>query len=344
MSTALAGNSKPTIKSMLLGQQMKDQLALALPKHLSPERFIRVAITAMTRTPKLADCDQASFFKCLLDLSAAGLEPDGRRAHLIPYGTTCQLIIDYKGLLELAKRSGEVKAWRAELVCERDAFQWADGVVSHSINWREDRGATQCVYSHVTLSDGTMDYEVMTLAEVEAIRKRSRAASAGPWVSDFGEMAKKTVIRRHSKRLTLSPEFHQATEADFDSLAQVNGRVVPKIEPFLPPPTAALQDSRPLPAARENTDDAIPFDAPEPPPAAPTPAAKATPAKRATKPTETLELDSAMEEPASERLERRIAQFGLDGFKVDEWREKYPEHDAQYILNNFTAFAKECQP
>ena len=163
--------------------------------------------------------------KAMLDCSSLGLEPDGRRCHLIPYGTEVQLIVDWKGLVELAKRSGEVISWKAETVKENDAFDWQNGEISHSVNWRGDRGKLQAVYSIVKLTNGEIDTEVMTLPEVEAIRKRSKASGSGPWVTDFEEMAKKTVIRRHSKRLTLSPEFHDALEKDADKLDPINNRV-----------------------------------------------------------------------------------------------------------------------
>lgn len=156
--------------------------------------------------------------KAMLDCSSLGLEPDGRRCHLIPYGMEVQLIVDWKGLVELAKRSGEVVSWKAETVKEQDAFSWRNGEISHEINWRGDRGKLEAVYSIVRLTSGEIDTEVMTLPEVEAIRKRSKASGSGPWVTDFEEMAKKTVIRRHSKRLTLSPEFHDALDKDADKV------------------------------------------------------------------------------------------------------------------------------
>lgn len=159
--------------------------------------------------------------RAMLDCSSLGLEPDGRRCHLIPYGKEVQLIVDWKGLVELAKRSGEVVAWKAETVKEHDSFDWINGEINHAVNWREDRGKLQAVYSIVKMTNGDIDTEVMTLAEVEAIRKRSKASGSGPWVTDFEEMAKKTVIRRHSKRLTLSPEFHDALEKDGDKLADI---------------------------------------------------------------------------------------------------------------------------
>lgn len=224
------------LKTVINSEAVKNQIARALPSHLTPERFLRVATTMLLRVPKLAECSQESFMKAMLDCSSLGIEPDGRRAHLIPYGKEVQLIIDWKGLVELAKRSGEVATWKAETVKENDEFSWENGEITHRADWRTDRGKLQCVYSRVVLKSGEVDTEVMTLAEVEAIRKRSKAGSNGPWVTDFEEMAKKTVMRRHSKRLTLSPEFHDALAKDADQLAEKRARVEdltpPKSNPF----------------------------------------------------------------------------------------------------------------
>lgn len=221
------------IKSLINSTKVRDQIARALPQHMTPDRFLRVATTMLLRVPKLADCSQESFMKAMLDCSSLGLEPDGRRCHLIPYGKEVQLIVDWKGLVELAKRSGEVIAWKAETVKEQDQFSWHNGEINHSINWRADRGKLEAVYSVVKLASGEIDTEVMTLAEVEAIRKRSKASGSGPWVTDFEEMAKKTVIRRHSKRLTLSPEFHEALDKDAD-----------KFDPVSPKDRADAESSR----------------------------------------------------------------------------------------------------
>ena len=227
-----------TLKEWLSADEFKNAIASALPSHMSSERFVRIALTATMRIPKLAQCTQSSIFKCLLDLSSLGLEPDGRRAHLIPYEnrktgvTECQLIIDYKGLIELAKRSGEVKSWRSELVCENDIFSWDNGIITHKVDWLSPRGKTKAVYSHVKNKNDVDDYEIMTLDEVESIRKRSKAGQSGPWVTDFNEMAKKTVMRRHSKRLTLSPEFSDALEKDADRLEDVDQTI--SIEEIMP--------------------------------------------------------------------------------------------------------------
>lgn len=216
--TALA-KSKGDLRSILSGDKFRDAVSLALPSHMKPERFVRIALTALTKIPKLMECTKESFLKCLMDLSGFGLEPDGRRAYLIPFGKECTLIVSWMGLVELAKRSGEIAKWVPQTVCENDEFHWEDGEVHHKIDFRKDRGKVQCVYSKATYKDGTTDVEVMTLAECEEIRKRSRAANSGPWVTDYNQMCLKTVIRRHSKRLTLSPEFHAALDVDGDRLA-----------------------------------------------------------------------------------------------------------------------------
>lgn len=224
MSTAAqSAPRKPTltIKGLLEGEQFRQQVAKSLPSHLKPDRFIRVALTTMMRTPKLAQCDQASFFNALLTLSQLGIEPDGRRAHLIPFENrkrNCvevQLIIDYKGLAELAMRSGVVANLHADVVCESDVFDYDRGqIVQHKIDFRQPRGNPYAVYAICRFKDGTEKAEVMSREEVEEVRKRSRAGNAGPWVTDWAEMAKKTVFRRLSKWLPLSAEFRDAAEAD----------------------------------------------------------------------------------------------------------------------------------
>lgn len=210
-----------TIREQISDEYFKQQIAIALPKHMTADRFVRVALTALLKTPKLLDCTKESVIECMLNCSALGLEPDGRRAHLIPYGNKCTLIVDYKGIVELAKRSGDVAGVFAQTVCERDDFKWENGDVTHRIDWKNDRGGVYAVYATITLKDGTKQTDVMTRSEVEAIRARSRAGSAGPWVTDWNEMAKKTVFRRASKWITLSPEIADALEKDGDSFSSL---------------------------------------------------------------------------------------------------------------------------
>lgn len=210
-----------TIRGFLQGPDFRERVAETLPRHLTPERFIRVAVAALNRTPKLQQCTQESFFSCLIDLSALGLEPDGRNAHLIPYGDTCTLIIDYKGLVTLAMRSGLISNIHADLVCENDSFKVDLGEIKeHRVDYRADRGKPYAAYAIARFKDGSIKSEIMTVKEIEAVRARSRAGKSGPWVSDWGEMAKKTVFRRLSKWLQLSPEL-TAIDQDYDTTDEV---------------------------------------------------------------------------------------------------------------------------
>ena len=227
--SAPAVAKKPaTIREQIESPKFAEQIAKVLPKILTPERFVRVAITAMLKTPKLAECTQASLLNSLLQLAQYGLEPDGRRAHLIPYKDQCTLIIDYKGIAELVMRSGLVSYLHADIVCENDVFEWDMGEIKkHTINLKAPRGEAYAFYALCRFKDGTTKAEVMHREEVEAIRKRSRAGSSGPWVTDFNEMAKKTAFRRLSKWLPLSPEVRDATEND-DDVIEIESKATTK--------------------------------------------------------------------------------------------------------------------
>lgn len=226
VATSANSNKAPTIRSLISGEDFKAQIAMALPKHITPDRFIRVSLTAMQKTPKLLDCSQGSLFQALLTCSQLGIEPDGRMAHLIPYGNVCQLIIDYKGLSSLAMRSGEILPPHADVVCENDLFEYDRGEVKkHVIDFRNPRGKAYAVYAIVRYKEGGEKAECMSMDEVDAIRKRSKASGSGPWVTDYNEMAKKTVFRRLSKWLPLSPEFRDAVEADADGPIDITKQV-----------------------------------------------------------------------------------------------------------------------
>lgn len=221
-----------TIKQSLNSDAVLKQFSAALPKHLSPERFVRIAITAMMRNPKLAECSQASVMRCLLDLSAMGLEPDGRRAHLIPFenkrqGTVeCTLIVDFKGLIELVRRDPNVLDVQAYTVRENDSIIIRNGIPEHTFNPAKDRGKVMAVYSKIVWKNGTTTYgEPMSWPEAESVRNRSKAWASylqykkeGPWNTDETEMWKKTVIRRDSKMWPLPPDIRDAIERDDDQI------------------------------------------------------------------------------------------------------------------------------
>lgn len=224
---ATSGNGKKDVRGLINSDQFRHAVTASLPSHLKPDRFIRVALTALTRTPKLMQCEQESFFQCLLTLSQLGLEPDGRNAHLIPFEnrkrqvTECQLIVDYKGLVDLAMRSGKIAYIHADKICQNDVFVYDRGEIKkHEVNFKVPRGDAYAYYALVRFKDGSEKPEVMPKEDIDKIRARSRAKDSGPWVTDYDEMAKKTVFRRLTKWLQLSPEFRDALEKDADTLEE----------------------------------------------------------------------------------------------------------------------------
>jgi recombination protein RecT len=219
-----------TLKTLFADKAFESAVAQALPKHITPARFLRVALTTITRTPLLAQCDIASLTKAMLHCSSVGLEVDGRRAYLVPFRNNqrncyeCQLIIGYQGLAELAYRSGDVASIHADKVCDADVFEYDRGeIVKHVIDFKKPRGEPYAYYAIVRFKDAARapKCEVMSKEEVNAIMRRSRAASNGPWKTDYDEMAKKTVFRRCSKWLNLSNEFRDAVIAEDDDGAEL---------------------------------------------------------------------------------------------------------------------------
>lgn len=234
----LAKKKPADLKALINQENVREQFRRALPKHLYPERFVRVATTALTRIPKLRECTKESFMRCLMDLSAMGLEPDGRYAHLIPFRnkklgvTECTLIVDYKGIADMVRRSGEVSHIHCDVVCENDAFSENLGQIEvHRINRKRPRGEMYAAYSRVTLKDGTVSCCVMSKDEIDSIRGRSKSGDNGPWVTDYNEMAKKTVFRRHSKLLPLSSELFENLAKDDEYQFREMRDVTPPAEP-----------------------------------------------------------------------------------------------------------------
>jgi recombination protein RecT len=226
----IKSNGRTDIRSLIMSDAMKDQFALALPRSITPDRMVRVALTALHKTPKLLSCTQESLLSALMTCAELGLEPDGRRVHLIPYGNVCQLIIDYKGLVELAMRTGKVSNIHADVVCENDVFEYDLGEIkTHKIDFRKPRGEVYAAYALVRFKDGTAKAEVMSKNEIDRIKDRSKAGKSGPWVTDWSEMAKKTAFRRLSKWLQLSPEHQELLDRDADSFPSLQYHAEPAI-------------------------------------------------------------------------------------------------------------------
>jgi len=240
MSESIVKKGGNDLREMIASDDFKSQIALALPKHLTPSRFISVALTAMVKNPKLLDCTRESVIDSIVSLSIAGLEPDGRRAHLVPYYNKkrgvleCKYIIDYKGLVEMTINFGSASTVHSEIVCENDVFEYDKGEIKHHIiDYKKPRGKKYLVYVIFRMKDGGEKAEVMPLEDVENIRLRSPAGESGPWITDKDEMRKKTVTRRGSKWVPMSPQYRDVLEKDFDSFPELNQ---PSAKSMIPDP------------------------------------------------------------------------------------------------------------
>lgn len=204
---------------------MEGQIAKALPSVITPERFTRMVLTAMSTNKDLQLCTPNSFLGAMMQAAQLGVEPNTPlgQAYLIPYknkGTLeCQFQLGYKGLIDLAYRSGEVKDLQAHEVHENDTFEYELGLepkLKH-IPAMSNRGAVIMYYAIFHTKDGGYGFNVMSVDDVqEHARKYSKSygASFSPWKSNFDEMAKKTVLKRCLKYAPIKTEFARSISAD----------------------------------------------------------------------------------------------------------------------------------
>jgi len=197
--------------------KMIPQLQMALPAGMDAHKMARICRTEVQKNPRLAQCTPTSFFGSIMTAAQLGLEFGAiGMAYLVPYKTTCQLIIGYKGIAELVYRSGKVSLVKSVPIYESETFEW-DGikVTNHKPLPPKQRGENLvAVYSRAIMSDKNTQDELMWVEEIDAIRDRSKAKADGPWVTDYVEMAKKTVLKRLCKTLPLSVEAKQAISKD----------------------------------------------------------------------------------------------------------------------------------
>ena len=206
-------------------KQMQKEIAKALPSVITPERFTRIVLSALSTNPKLADTTPQSFLGAMMTAAQLGMEPNTPlgQAYLIPFfnGKTkcleCQFQLGYKGLIDLAYRSGEVKIIQAHIVYSNDEFEYELGlepVLKHTPA-HSDRGAPTHVYAMFRTKDDGYGFAVMSMDEVrEHAQKYSKSYGSGPLQTNFEEMAKKTVLKRVLKYAPLKSEFARAASCD----------------------------------------------------------------------------------------------------------------------------------
>jgi recombination protein RecT len=217
------------VRTQLLSEDMKAQLLMALPPQMPPEKFQRVAITAINKNPDLLRCNRAALYGTFMLAAQDGLLPDGREGAIVMYGDKPQWMPMVGGLLKKIRNSGELKSLVCEVVYHNDRFErWIDEKgehMRHEPMTFGERGEIIGAYALAMTKDDGVYIEVMTKEEVEKVRSVSKAKGAGPWTQWWDQMAKKTVIRRLSKRLPMSTDLEDVIRRD-DELFDVEAKVV----------------------------------------------------------------------------------------------------------------------
>ena len=224
--TTKANNKPDGVKSMKdLVVSMGDQIQKALPTAITGERFTRMVLTAMSSNPQLQQCTPKSFLGAMMQAAQLGVEPNTPlgQAYLIPYknkGTLeCQFQLGYKGLIDLAYRSGEVRDIQAHEVHENDEFEYELGLEPklRHVPATNNRGAVIAYYAVFHTKDGGYGFEVMSAEDVRNHAKKYSQAygsNYSPWAKNFDEMAKKTVLKKCLKYAPLKTEFVREMSAD----------------------------------------------------------------------------------------------------------------------------------
>lgn len=202
---------------------MAPAIKAALPSVMTPERFSRITLSALSATPKLKECTPQSFLGAMMTAAQLGLEPNTPlgQAYLIPFRNhghmQCQFQLGYKGLIDLAYRSGEVSIIQAHTVRENDDFAYELGLDPklHHVPAKSNRGNAIAYYAMFKTKDGGYGFQVMSIDEVNAhARAYSKSFSSGPWQTNFDEMAKKTVLKKVLKYAPLKSDFVRGIAQD----------------------------------------------------------------------------------------------------------------------------------
>lgn len=210
-----ARQGAPTVEQLIA--DLKPQITRALPKAMTADRFARIVMTTLRTSPQLMGCDPHSLMAAVMLSAQLGLEPGPLgHAYFVPYKREVTFIVGYKGIIHLARNSGEITSIEAREVRDGDFFEYEFGLnpkLRH-IPSDDERGRGTHYYGVAHFKDGGHYFEVLPASEIERYRQRSAAKNSGPWQTDYAAMAKKTVIRRMAAYLPLSPEAARAVEAD----------------------------------------------------------------------------------------------------------------------------------
>lgn len=206
-------------------KSMEGEIKKALPSVITPERFTRMVLSAISTNPKLGSCTPSSFLGAMMSAAQLGLEPNTPlgQAYILPYQNKgvleAQFQLGYKGLIDLAYRSGEVELVQAHVVYEHDEFTCEFGLEPKLVHIPadRDRGNAIKVYAMFKTKSGGYGFEVMSMDDVKQhAQKYSKAYSSSfsPWATNFEEMAKKTVLKKCLKYAPLKSDFVKGIVSD----------------------------------------------------------------------------------------------------------------------------------
>jgi recombination protein RecT len=329
MTKALTTNPMETLRGALAKAHgsFRDALPTTVAAVLTPERLTKITLGAISRVPRLLECTPQSILRSVLDAASLGLEPSGGalgQAYLVPFKNNkigkyeAQLIVGYRGLITLARRSGHVSGVEAHVVHENDVFIVEYGlnpVLVHKPKITGDRGKIIAVHCLALLSDGARQVEVMTIGDVEDVRKRSRASNNGPWVTDYSEMVRKTVVRRAAKYWPLSIEIARAFDLD-DVAAEARGAPFAN-EADVIDVTTEPTEGKHLAREPRKLAEPPPSDAQEPPPEQPA-AAKPEKPQKGTKPKAAKKAKKKPEHPKEDPPDTIETPGGLQYHRVKD--------------------------
>ena len=213
-------------------RSLAPQIEVALPKHMSSDRMIRVALSSIRTNPKLLECNVASLLAAVMQCAQLGLEPNLLgHAYLVPFKNQVQLIVGYRGMIDLARRSGHIRSIQCNEVYANDLFELEYGLEDklRHVPWHlrtdadyESPGDFRGAYMVAKLTDGGHQLLYMSKQQIDDHRAKSRSGSSGPWATDYVEMAKKTVIRAAFKYLPISIEVAERYVSSDEQISVVN--------------------------------------------------------------------------------------------------------------------------
>ncbi len=215
-------------------EAMAPEFEKALPPHIDVKRFVRIAQTAIIGNPNIQKCDRRTLYQACTRAAQDGLLPDGREGAIVPYGDKAQWMPMIAGLLKKIRNSGELLSITAQIVKERDRFRYwvnSDGEnLEHEPVTFTDGGKVIGVYALAKTKDGGIYIDTMGVDDVEKVRSVSKSKDGPAWKNWWDEMAKKTVLRRLSKRLPVSSDNLDAIRRD-DEQVDLEGPA--KVDPSL---------------------------------------------------------------------------------------------------------------